>query len=42
MILNTSFNLRDEPIVNSPVDAINSFINSDIDVLIMDRFVVSK
>ena len=42
MILNTSFNLRDEPIVNSPVDAINSFIKSDIDILVVDRFVLDK
>ena len=42
MLLNTSFNLRGEPIVNSPADAFNTFSGSGIDVLVLDHFVVSK
>lgn len=42
MLLNTSFNRRDEPIVCSPQDAINCFINSDIDVLVLGNFLVEK
>jgi len=42
VILNTSFNLRGEPIVNSPEDAFNTFIKSGLDVLVLERFVVRK
>jgi carbamoyltransferase len=42
LLLNTSFNLRGEPIVNTPEDALNSFANSGIDLLVMDHFVVEK
>lgn len=40
--LNTSFNLRGEPIVNTPANALNTFTKSDIDTLYMDGFVVRK
>ena len=33
MIINTSFNVKDEPIVETPNDALNTFYRSDIDVL---------
>jgi carbamoyltransferase len=42
VLLNTSFNLRDEPIVNTPANALNTFGKSDIDTLYMDGFVVRK
>ena len=42
VILNTSFNLRGEPIVTSPNDAWNTFHNSDLDLLVMGPFVVRK
>lgn len=42
VLLNTSFNLRGEPIVTSPVHALNTFTKSDIDTLYMDGFVVRK
>jgi len=42
VILNTSFNLRGEPIVNTPQDAWNTFQNSDIDILALGPFVVRK
>jgi len=42
VLLNTSFNLRGEPIVNSPAHAFNTFSNSGIDVLVLDHFVVRK
>jgi carbamoyltransferase len=41
-VLNTSFNLRGEPIVASPADALSTFERSGIDVLVMGRHVVSK
>lgn len=42
VVLNTSFNLRGEPIVNTPRDAFNTFKNSDIDMLVLGSFVVRK
>ncbi len=40
--LNTSFNLRGEPIVNTPANALNTFVNSDIDLLVMETILVRK
>ncbi len=42
IVLNTSFNLRGEPIVTSPRDAWNTFKNSDIDVLVLGSHIVRK
>ncbi len=42
VVLNTSFNLRGEPIVNSPAEAISTFRRSEMDLLVLDRTVVSK
>ena len=42
VLLNTSFNLRGEPIVTTPTNALNTFGNSDIDTLYVDDFVVRK
>jgi carbamoyltransferase len=42
VLVNTSFNIRGEPIVCSPYDAIRSFAVADIDYLVMGDFVVAK
>lgn len=42
VVLNTSFNLRGEPIVNTPQEAFNTFRNSDIDMLVLGSHVVRK
>jgi carbamoyltransferase len=42
VVLNTSFNLRGEPIVNTPANAFNTFSNSEMDCLVMDNFLVEK
>ena len=42
IIINTSFNIRGEPIVCTPDNAINCFLHTDIDVLVLDQFVVRK
>ena|ERR1700722_163963 len=42
ILLNTSFNLRDEPIVCNPVEALLCFIRSDIDVLVMEDFLLDR
>jgi carbamoyltransferase len=41
-LINTSFNKRGEPIVNSPTDAINCFFNTEMDVLVMGDFMLLK
>lgn len=38
VLINTSFNVMDEPIVNTPEDAYRCFMNSGIDVLVMENF----
>ncbi len=42
VLLNTSFNLRGEPIVTTPANALNTFAKSDIDTLYVNGFVVRK
>jgi len=42
VLLNTSFNLKGEPIVNSPSDAISTFTRSGIDVLVLGNYLVEK
>ena len=42
VLLNTSYNLRGEPIVASPQDALKTFANSGIDQVVMGPFLVSK
>jgi len=41
-VLNTSFNLRGEPIVNTPREAYNTFRNSDIDMLVLGSHIIRK
>ena len=42
VVMNTSFNLRGEPIVSSPTDAIRTFYSSGMDALIIGNFIVAK
>jgi carbamoyltransferase len=42
VLMNTSFNLRGEPIVASPANALNTFLRSGIDVLVLENFRVEK
>jgi carbamoyltransferase len=42
VIMNTSFNLKGEPIVCTPKDAIRTFYSSGLDLLVMGDFVVAK
>ena len=42
VLMNTSFNLRGEPIVTTPANAFNTFSKSDIDLLVLERFLVHK
>lgn len=42
VIINTSFNVRGEPIVCSPADAYKCFMRTEMDYLIMGSFVIEK
>jgi len=42
MLLNTSFNLRGEPIVSSPFDALQTFYSCDMDCLAIGNILVTK
>ncbi len=42
VIINTSFNVRGEPIVCSPEDAYHCFMGTNMDVLVIDNFILYK
>ncbi len=42
VLLNTSFNVRGEPIVNTPAHALDTFDKSGIDSLVMGNYIVDK
>jgi carbamoyltransferase len=42
LLLNTSFNIMGEPIVNQPQEAIRCFFDNGIDVLVLGNFVLEK
>jgi carbamoyltransferase len=42
LVLNTSFNVRGQPIVNTPGEALATFYTSGLDALVIDRFLVEK
>ena len=42
IIVNTSFNVRGEPIVNSPLDAFNCFMGTELDILVVGNCFLKK
>jgi carbamoyltransferase len=42
VLINTSFNIKGEPIVCTPQDAVRSFANADMDYLILNDIIVWK
>jgi carbamoyltransferase len=42
VLLNTSFNLKGEPIVNTPANAFDTFSKSEMDSLVLENFLVEK
>jgi carbamoyltransferase len=42
VVMNTSFNLRGEAIVNTPTDAVRTFFSSGMDALLIGGFLVEK
>ncbi len=42
ILINTSFNVRGEPVVCSPLDALRCFGNSGIDILVVGNFLIDR
>ena len=42
LVINTSFNVRGQPIVESPKDALSVFLNTEMDYLIIGNFILKK
>jgi carbamoyltransferase len=42
LLVNTSFNVRGEPIVNSPTDAFNCFMGTELDYLVIGNCILDK
>jgi carbamoyltransferase len=42
VVMNTSFNLRGEPIVTTPTDAVRTFFSSGMDALVIGSYLVEK
>ena len=42
VLVNTSFNVKDEPIVCSPFDAYNCFINTGLDILVLGNYIIDN
>jgi carbamoyltransferase len=42
VIVNTSFNVRGEPIVCTPADSYRCFMRTEMDYLVLENFVLSK
>jgi carbamoyltransferase len=42
VLVNTSFNVRGEPIVCTPDDAYRCFVNTEMDFLVMGGFVLDR
>ena len=42
VVINTSFNVRGEPIVNTPTDAFNCFMGTELDFLVIGNCILDK
>ncbi|HSW88852.1 MAG TPA: carbamoyltransferase [Candidatus Saccharimonadales bacterium] len=42
VLMNTSFNLKGEPVVNSPENAFSTFKKSGLDILALERYIIKK
>ena len=42
MLINTSFNVRGEPIVATPEDAYRCFVRTEMDYLVMENVILAK
>jgi len=42
VVLNTSFNLKDQVITKDPVQAVIRYLSSEIDYLVVENFLIEK
>ena len=42
IVVNTSFNVRGEPIICTPTDAFKCFMGTDLDILVCENFILYK
>ncbi len=42
VVLNTSFNVAGKPMVESPLDTLNTFLGTDIDILVIGNYVIEE
>jgi carbamoyltransferase len=42
ILLNTSFNVKDKTMVLTPKDAVDTFFDTDMDILVMGNYVMYK
>ena len=42
ILINTSFNVRGEPVVESPEDAYRCFMRTEMDYLVLENFLLDK
>ena len=42
LVINTSFNIRGEPIVCNPTDAFKCFMGTNLDLLVIENFILEK
>ena len=42
VLVNTSFNIRGQPIVNTPEDAFNCFMGTGLDILVIGNLILKK
>ena len=42
MLINTSFNIRGVPVVNTPEDAYKCFMATDLDILVLGNCIMEK
>ena len=42
VLINTSFNLHEEPIVNSPNDAIRAYLQGNLDCLVLNNILIEN
>ncbi len=42
ILVNTSFNVRGEPIVCNPLDAFKCFMGTELDILIIENYFLNK
>ena len=42
VVLNTSFNLKDQTITRTPLQAIERYLDSEIDILVLGNYIITR